>query len=195
MSKTFKFFLITSLFLPLWICVTIVYICSLIDNCKDIQDYSINVQDWICIAGTLAMLILSMISFVWCIKKVRKISKRGYNQSTYVVCDIVKMKNYTTDFLATFILPFFAFYTGLSGTYTQVGVFMVCIIYLILVSIVHYKNSILFTNIIFELFGYSFYEVKTTRGTLLVISKKELVCDDEKKIKVNLISNKIATFN
>ena len=179
MSRVFKFFLIISLFLPLWICVTIVYFFSIIDNYQNIQNYTINVQDWICIGGVIFLLVFSIISIAWCLSKVRKISKRNYNQSTYVVCDIVKMKNYTTDFLATFILPFFAFYTGLSGTYTQVGVFIVCLIYSSSVAILYFKNKILFTNVIFELFKYSFYEVKTTRGTLLVLSKKELSFDEE----------------
>ena len=53
MSRVFKFFLIISLFLPLWICVTIVYFFSIIDNYQNIQNYTINVQDWICIGGVI----------------------------------------------------------------------------------------------------------------------------------------------
>lgn len=195
MSKMFKSLLIASLFLPLWFCVTIIYICSLIDNFNCMENYMLNVQDWICISSTVILLFISLISLVWCLNKVKKISKREYNHTTFTVYEIVKMKNYTTDFLATFILPFFVFHTGLSGNYTQFGLFIICIIYLSLVSIVYYKNNILFTNIFFELFGYSFYEIKTTNGTLLVISTKELTLYNNKEIKVNLIDNKIATFN
>lgn len=158
MSKHFKIAsLIASLF-PLWVCVMIRYLIEMGFGVFTLRWDQVHIYLLIFVG---IMLVLSILSNVLCLVLFANYTSQKNGRTTYKINSCNRKKNYTIDFLLSFIVPLLAFFSSSVAEEKIIGL-VISLIYIVIIGIIYYKNNSIFSNILFELFGYKFYEANVS---------------------------------
>ncbi len=163
--KLFKVFMLHSAFLPLWLSIFVLTF----DPCKLI--YSIP------FITSLILLIFSIYASFSLIKFMKKVESSPNNKAYYKLQKIEKKSTLAIEYVFANILPLSTFnYDELSG-------WILLFIFYLLIFIIEYKNDYYFINPIYELLGWSYYEVTLEKNEevfkcLLIKRNKSKFYDD-----------------
>ena len=184
-DKKFKWDMLITSFIPLWISIIIIYGYNLINyiiNCnlpyKNLMEYLSNLffNNIIEFIGILILIIVSFNS-IHGINKFLREQKNSRNKQSGKLLKTKKIKTLSSDFLLAYILPMTAF------DFSSVRDIILFIVYFTLLAWICLRNNNIYTNILLEIKGYKMYECDiqctvlnqaTTYSDSLVISQKDL---------------------
>lgn len=183
MSKHFKIASLVASLFPLWLCVIIRYLVEMLFGDFSFKWAQVHIYLLIIIG---IFLILSGVCNILCLVLFRDYSKHKNGRLTYRINSYSRRKNYTIDFLLSFIIPLLAFFSSSAAMEKIVGL-ITSIVYIAIIGVIYYKNNSVFSNIFFELFGYKFYEANVSfkmgqeekSSDVLIISRKDEIQDLE----------------
>lgn len=173
MSKYFKFFMLITSFLPLWISIlfsdfiSIFYIKS--DNIG---------TEIITIIIILVLSIVSVFNILKCIKLEKVKSKENI-----LIEEIILEKTITVEYLLSYVLPLFAFDFTLWFDCIKFLIYFFCIGYLSI------KNDNVYTNIFLEILGYKIYRCRVKMYSkagkeIYLISKDNILFEKDNTLEV-----------
>lgn len=153
MTKFFKLVSILSTFLPVWVIVVFKLVLEIIFNLKIINVYFYIYLSLVCIFLVFSVILtLILILFL-------KTDKKRVGQNFNVEVMNVDKKNFSTDFLVAYLLPLLSFFNTDNNPKIDLINLFVCVVLLIIISFLAYKESYIFINIIIVLLNYKQYIV------------------------------------
>ena len=181
MDKKFKFYMLITSFIPLWISVAIIDIWSMVD------DSYCSVSQFICkkyveFSTVIIIFIVVFISMISLIRFFGVKSKTNENSGVGKLLSVKKSNTLVSDFLLAYVLPMIAF------DFTQLQGALLFLIYFCVLAFLSIRNNNVYTNILFEFKKYRMYDCdmeskiageKVVRSACTIFSKNNLI------IKVN----------
>ena len=164
--KLFKVFMLHSAFLPLWLSILVLTL----DHCKSICSIPV-------IVGVILFAFSVYASFSL-MKFMKKVENSTNDKAYYKLKKIEKKSTLVIEYVFANVLPLSTFnYDELSG-------WIVLFIFYLLIFIIEYKNDYYFINPIYELLGWSYYEVTLEKNEevlkcLLIKRNKSKFYDDD----------------
>lgn len=165
MGKLFKVSMFITSFIPLWITILFQDFLNL---------YRTTSYIWTELLGILSIFIVNTIATVVILKSIQSIKFSEYKP--YQVVDVKLDSGVTTNIVLTYIVPLFIF------DFTRWDSVVYFMVYFLALMVNCTSNSIVYANILFELFHYKFYscelqwkpEPTVNSIQVLVLSKDNL---------------------
>jgi len=176
MSKFFRWNMLVTSFIPLWISIIFVLLWDINSRCYSnicslLKGNSVQIGFLIFIVIILVISTVAVIRFLSHKRKQNEVS--GYGK----IISAQKSATLVTDFLLTYIMPLIAF------DFTDLRDIILFLLYFLLIVFLNIRNGNVYTNILFEFMGYRVYicniERNITGKTYLfsdcsIISKENL---------------------
>ncbi len=201
MNNGFKWNMLITSYLPLWISIILIDLWTIIKNAKTkwneeivfleniIEVFKVN------ILPIISIVIISIICIISCIM-VSKFLNKQRSGTNYMrkITNVKKNSNLSIDFLISYILPMLVF------DFTSLLHIILFVLYFSTLAFLCIRNNHVYVNIFLELGGYKIYtadvECSIINGNCkytesLIISKNDLVGAKEKKIIVYDFDKKI----
>lgn len=201
MSIGFKWNMLITSFLPLWVSIFITDLWSVVE--KTIKAWNKATKFWRNILEMLKInaipiifiLIITVLCLIACIKinKFLKINK-PQNNNNGTITNIRKNSSLSAEFLIAYILPMLVF------NFTSLLHIVLFILYFSILAFLCIRNNHVYVNIFLELKGYKLYTADIEFLVInkphkyidsLIISKNDLVGADDEKIIFYDFDNKI----
>lgn len=201
MSNGFKWNMLITSFLPLWISIIFFDLCKIIDN--TIANWNKEINFWNNFFETIKKNIISIIFifiiFIICIISCSMINhflNKQYksNNNTATISNIKQKNNLSADYLIAYILPMIVF------DFTSLVDILLFVIYFSTLSFLCIRNNHVYINIFLEFKKYKFYTGDITclivnnnhcYTNCLIISKNDLTGYNNKDINYYDFSKEI----
>lgn len=194
MNRKFKWNMLITAFIPLWISIIVSDIWAVVERgmenweyCESIclNIFNICKENWVCIFIVFVIGILMMISIV-SINRFLKEKKSNNYPPRIKIRKAIRVNKLSSEFLLAYILPMIAF------DFTKLKSVVLFVIYFGILAFLCIRNSNVYTNIWLEFKGYRMYLCDLQADIMdrphiykecLVISKNNLTVKIENDIK------------
>lgn len=153
MSTLFKFCTFFTSFIPLWISIIYVDTVSLINNNDfvEVEKYSI----------IIILTLLAITTYV-VFRELKSVEHSTNDLQVYQIIKAKRMKGITSEFLLAYILPFFAF------DFTVWNDIVLFLIYFLTLAFLCIRNNNVYSNILFEIKGFHYFECDLSTVSTMV---------------------------
>lgn len=193
MDIRFKFYMLITSFIPLWVSVFIIDLWSIFADsyCSILQLLE---NKYIELSTMLLMVIVLSISLFALVRFFKVKSKKNENSGVGKILLAKKSDKLVSDFLLAYVLPMIAFdFTELQGV-------LLFFVYFCVLAYLSIRNNNVYTNILFEFKKYRMYEceiectvagAKVVRADCIVFSKSNLIAKVNSEISYYDFDNDI----
>lgn len=156
MDKLFKWNMLTTSFIPLWVSVIIIIVWDIMSGCY-ISFQGLLAEKGIIIGFAFLITVLMIISFVSVMRFFKQKSKPNESSCVGKVLSARKSASIITDFLLAYILPMTAF------NFTESRDIFLFLLYFGLIAFLSIRNGNVYTNILFEFMGFKMFTCEIER--------------------------------
>lgn len=177
MDKAFRWHMLITSFIPLWISIIIVTMWDMVSGCY-ISVVDFFQQKYIVLSLSLFIIVITSISLVSFTRFFKMKSKKTENSGVAKIIRAKKSSKLVSDFLLAYVLPMIAFdFTDLQGI-------TLFIVYFAVLSFLSVRNNNVYTNILLEFKRYRMYDCEiecqvagkqVSRPDCTIFSKSNLV--------------------
>ena len=167
MDNKFKFHMLMTSFIPLWVSIILIGIWSIVGRsfCSFSQFLQIN---YIELSTIFLILVILSTSLIALMRFFSTKSKKHENSGVGKVLSAKKSNKLVSDFLLAYVLPMIAFdFTSLQGV-------LLFLIYFCVLAFLSIRNNNVYTNILFEFKKYRMYDC----GLECTIGGEKVIRDD-----------------
>lgn len=186
MSRTFKWHMLITSFIPLWVSILIVNIWHIVNEGMVLWDtkykffsnvYCLLKKDWIIVAFSLIILLNMIVSSIYIIKFIKVQVDNNDKHNKVEITNIKQCSNVSAEYLIAYILPMLVF------DFTSLLNILLFILYFSTLSFLTIRNNHVYVNILLEFKKYKIYKAdvikkimdkSTTFTNCIILSKNDL---------------------
>ena len=156
MSKFFKWNMLVTSFIPLWVSILFLLAWDLLSvRYKSLACFIANNRFALIFA--IIIVIIALVSTIAVVVFLRRKGNTNESSGVGIVLSASKSATLVTDFLLTYVMPLIAF------DFTALRDIILFAIYFTLIAFLNIRNGNVYTNILFEFFGYKVYSCDVER--------------------------------
>ena len=161
MSRTFKWHMLITSFIPLWVSILIVNIWHIVNEGMVLWDtkykffsnvYCLLKKDWIIVAFSLIILLNMIVSSIYIIKFIKVQVDNNDKHNKVEITNIKQCSNVSAEYLIAYILPMLVF------DFTSLLNILLFILYFSTLSFLTIRNNHVYVNILLEFKKYKIYK-------------------------------------
>lgn len=175
MNNDFKILMFISSFIPLWLSIIL----------STIFDNKNAITSWTMFGIMIFLIIISLVKLKMLIRQIRT----NITPKKFTIKNAERQKSISSEYLLSYIMPLIAF------DFTNLRDILIFLLYITILGYLCIKNHNVYTNIVFEIKGYSFFlcdieyllSNQIIKKNVLIISKNDISRFNRQNVEMSFI--------